>query len=71
MQRTWNVFPLYNVFSYISHVYKNHQMTQTKLINYLKGYHIIAIYENTSKYEISDSKEDNYRGVPLQQIWML
>ena len=27
--------------------------------------------ENTSKYDISDSKEDTYRGVPLQQTWML
>ena len=37
----------------------------------LQGFHIIAIFENTSKYDISDSKEDIYREVPLQQIWML
>ena len=36
----------------------------------LQGFHIIAIFENTSKYD-SDSKEDIYREVPLQQIWML
>ena len=48
------------------------QMTRTKYINYLQGLHIIVIYiENTSKYDISDSKEDIYLGVPLQQIWML
>ena len=50
---------------------KNHQMTRTKFINYLQGFHIIAISKNTSKYDISDSKEDTYLGVPLQQIWML
>ena len=33
--------------------------------------YVIAISENISKYDISDSKEDTYRGVPLQQIWML
>ena len=32
---------------------------------------IIAISENTSKYDISYSKEDTYRGISLQQIWML
>ena len=31
----------------------------------------MAISEITSKYEISDSKQDTYRGVPLQQMWML
>ena len=29
------------------------------------------ISENTLKYDISDSKENTYRGVPLQQTWML
>ena len=29
------------------------------------------ISENTTKYGISDSKEDTYPDVPLQQIWML
>ena len=43
----------------------------TKFINYLQGFHIIAISKNTSKYDISDSKEDTYHGVPLQQIWIL
>ena len=33
--------------------------------------YVIAISENISKYDISDSKEDTYHGVPLQQIWML
>ena len=46
-------------------------MTRTKFINNLLGFHIIAISENTSKYDISDSKEGTYHGVPLQQIWML
>ena len=36
----------------ISHVCKNHQMTQTKFINYLQGFHIIAISENTSKCNV-------------------
>ena len=45
-------------------------MTPTKILNYLRGFHIIAISENTSKYDISDSKEDTYHEVPLQQIWM-
>ena len=30
----------------------------------------IAISENTSKQDVDDSKEETYRGVPLQQIWM-
>ena len=46
-------------------------MIRTKLFNYLKGFHIIAISENTSKYNISNSKEGTYHGVPLQQIRML
>ena len=49
-------------------------MTLCKLyvrLNYLQGFHLIAISENASKYDISDSKEDTYRRVPLQQIWML
>ena len=29
---------------------------------------MIAISENTSKYDISDSKEDTYLEIPLQQI---
>ena len=41
-------------------------MTQTKFINFLQGFHIIAILENSSKYDISDLKEDNYSVVPLQ-----
>ena len=40
-------------------------------INHLQGFHIIAISENTSKDDISDSKEDTYPGIPLQQIWRL
>ena len=55
----------------VSQFWKNHQMTQIKVINYLQGLHIIAISENTSKYDVSDSKEDTYLGVPLQQIWVL
>ena len=31
----------------------------------------MAISENTLKYEISDSREDTYRRVPLKQMWML
>ena len=31
-------------------------MTRAKFINYLQGFYIIAIFENTSKYDISDSK---------------
>ena len=31
----------------------------------------IPISENIPKYDISDSKEDTYRAVSLQQIWML
>ena len=31
----------------------------------------MAISEITSKYEISDYKQDTYCGVPLQQMWML
>ena len=33
----------------------------------MQGFHIIAILENTSKYDISDLKEDSYSVVPLQQ----
>ena len=40
-------------------------------MNYLQGFHIIVIPENTSKYDIKGSKEDTNRGVPLQQMWML
>ena len=43
-------------------------MFRTKFINYLQGFHITAISENTLKYDISNSKEDTYHGVPLQQI---
>ena len=46
-------------------------IARTKFINYVQGFHTIAISENTSKYDISDSKEDTYLEVPLQQIWML
>ena len=35
--------------------YINHQRTGTKFINYLQGFHIIAISKNTSKYDIFDS----------------
>ena len=44
---------------------------KSSFINYLQGFHIIAISKNTSKYDIRDSKKDGYRGVPLQQLWML
>ena len=37
----------------------------------MQGFHIIATPENTSKYDLSDSKEDTHHGVPPQQIWML
>ena len=42
-----------------------------KFINYSRGFYIIAILENTWKYGVSDSKEDTYCRVPLQQIWKL
>ena len=41
-------------------------MTRAKFLNFLRGFHIIAVSENTSKYDISDSNH----GVPLKQIWM-
>ena len=37
-----------------------HQRTWTKSINYLQGFHIKAISQNTSKYNLRDSKEDTH-----------
>ena len=73
MQRRRNVFPfLIAMLMIICKLFlKNHQRTRTKFISYFQGFHIIAISENTSKYDTSDFKEDTYHGVPLQQIWML
>ena len=58
MQRRWNVFRflITTLWLYVSHVYKNHQMTRTKFIIYLQRFHKIAISENTSKYGISERK---------------
>ena len=73
MQRRRNVFPfLIAMLMIISKPFlKNHQRTRTKFISYLQGFDIIAISENTSKYDISDFKDETYRGVTLQQLWML
>ena len=73
MQRRRNVFPFLIAMLMIicKSFLKNHQRTRTKFISYFQGFHIIAISENTSKYDTSDFKEDTYHGVPLQQIWML
>ena len=73
MQRRRNVFPfLIAMLMIISKPFlKNHQRTWTKFISYLQGFDIIAISENTSKYDISDFKDETYRGVTLQQMWML
>ena len=73
MQRRRNVFPfLIAMLMIISKPFlKNHQRTRTKFISYLQGFDIIAISENTSKYDISDFKDETYRGVTLQQMWML
>ena len=66
MQKRWNVFPLSISYKHAhDHIYG---MFRTKFINYLQGFHITAISENTLKYDISNSKEDTYHGVPLQQI---
>ena len=47
------------------------QRTWTKLNNYLQGFHTIPISEKNSKYDVSDSKDDTYRGVLLHLIWVL
>ena len=44
-------------------------MARTKFIIYLQGFHVVAISENTSKYDITDSKKDTYLG--FQPLWML
>ena len=46
-------------YDYMRAMLKNHQRTRTKFINYLQGLHIIAIFENTSKHDISNYKEKN------------
>ena len=74
MQRRRNVFPflIAMLMIIISKPFlKNHQRIRTKFISYLQGFDIIAISENTSKYDISDFKDETYRGVTLQQMWML
>ena len=42
-----------------------------KIYQLLQWFHMIAILKNTSKYDISDSKEGTYSGAPLPQTWML
>ena len=37
----------------------------------MQRFHTIPTSKNASKYDISDSKEDNYHGVPIRQIMML
>ena len=65
MQGRWNVF------QFLTRTLMTLCKTRTQFVDYLQGFHIIAISENSSKYDISDSKEDTDLGVPLQQIWML
>ena len=63
MQRRWNVFQfLITKLMTICKLCLKKSSTRTKFINYLQGFHIIAISKNTSKYEISRSKEDTSRG---------
>ena len=71
MQRSWNVFPFL-----ITSLMTICKPCLEKLLNKIyqlfaripsPRFHIIAISENTSKYDVSDSKEDTYCGVPLQQ----
>ena len=74
MQKRWSIFPLsvsYNLLMIIWKAYLEKSLNDLNKIYYLQGFHIIAISENTWKYDISDFKEDTYYGAPLQQIWML
>ena len=48
----------YVLHKYVSHVKKNYQRTWTKFIIYLRGFHKMAILENPSKDDLSDSKEN-------------
>ena len=45
----------YDLHKYVSHVKKNCQRTCAKFMNYLQRFHIIAILENPSKDDLSDS----------------
>ena len=45
----------YDFHKYLSHVKKNCQRTCAKFMNYLQRFHIIAILENPSKGDLSDS----------------
>ena len=42
-----------------------------KIISYLQGFKIIAILENTSKYDLKNCMENTHHGFPLRHIWML
>ena len=48
----------YDLHKYLSHVKKNCQRICAKFMNYLQRFHIIAILENPSKDDLSDSKEN-------------
>ena len=52
----------YVLHKYVSHVQKNGQMTSTKFITFLQGFHIIANFEYPSKNDFSDSKENGSQG---------
>ena len=47
----------YDLHKYVSHVKKNCQRICAKFMNYLQRFHIIAILENPSKDDLSDSGE--------------
>ena len=51
--------------------YLEKSLNNSNKIYQVQGFLIIAISENASKYDVSDSKLDTYLGVPLQKIWIL
>ena len=67
IQRRSNVFPfLMTMHKYVGNVKKICQGTWTKTINYLQGFHIKAVLENTSYHDLSNSKENTHCGIPFQ-----
>ena len=62
MQRRWNAFPFLIIIllTICKPCLIKSSKDSNKFFNYLQGFHMIAISENTSKYDISDCKEDTY-----------
>ena len=73
MQGTWNVFQFLTrtLMTLCKPCLEESSNESNKICRLFARIPYNTISENTSKYDISDSKEDTDLGVPLQQIWML